>query len=166
VPHRTPARAGGGPGQLRVRFLVCGSLAVSSAAFWQAVQNSSAVTRPAASPPKAVSILGRIGEYQTKVNLDAPSFDSMIRRYSWPPGMFLALAGTMNASAALTPGGLERQLGAVHQGVGATVVAKSLGATFFCSFSSHEPEGMRAALPSFQRVCDWMWSRPSVLWSM
>ena len=78
----------------------------------------------------------------------------------------MALAGTMKASAALTRVDWNGSLEPSISGVGATVVAKSLGATFFCSFSSHEPDGMNAALPSFQRVWDWMWSRPSVPWSM
>ena len=63
--------------------------------------------------------------------------------------------------AGAAPDGLERQLVAVHQaGVGATVMSKSSGVTFFCSFSSQEPQGMNAALPWFHAVCDWMWSGP------
>ncbi len=102
----------------------------------------------------------------SSVNFAAPSFDSMIRRNSMPPATFLALAGTMNASAALIRVQSNGSLAPSSSGVGATVVTNSAGATLFCSFSSHEPHGMKAALPSFQAVWDWMWSRPSVPSSM
>jgi hypothetical protein len=40
--------------------------------------------------------------------------------------------------------------------------SKSSGAIDACSFGSHDPHGMNAALRSLNAVCDWMWSMPGV----
>ena len=41
-------------------------------------------------------------------------------------------------------------------------MSKSSGVCLSCSFSSQEPEGMKAALYWFQAVCDSVWVRPLV----
>lgn len=43
---------------------------------------------------------------------------------------------------------------------GATIILKSLGVVGAASFSTHEPFGMKSALPLVHSVCDWMWVRP------
>ncbi|CAM5597958.1 hypothetical protein SGLAM104S_07902 [Streptomyces glaucescens] len=47
-------------------------------------------------------------------------------------------------------------------GIGRNFMSKSGGVCFSCSFSSQEPEVMKAALYWCQRVCDSVWSRPFV----
>ena len=84
-----------------------------------------------------------------------------MRKYSRPPATLLALAGTMNGSPAVPRIASKGSLSPLPRlGVGAMVMLKPAGVTSFCSFSSQEPQEMKAALPWHQAVCDCMWSRP------
>src|SRR5215510_1363316 len=80
-----------------------------------------------------------------------------------PPRSLRALAGTTNGSPAVPRIAANGSLSPLPRlGVGETAMVNPAGVTAFCSFSSHEPQLIIAALPLHHSVCDWMWSRPGL----
>src|SRR5437899_333757 len=73
-----------------------------------------------------------------------------------------ALAGTMNGWPAPARMASNGSLSPVSEGIGMNFMSKSLGVDLSCSFSSQEPQGMKAALYWFHAVCDSMCVRPLV----
>src|SRR5690349_18506011 len=77
--------------------------------------------RPSAAP------LTTVGEPVSSVNLPAPFFDSIRRRYSRPPARFFAFSGTMKPSPAAISVQSTGSLAPSSSGVYVAVVRKSFG---------------------------------------
>ncbi len=119
--------------------------------------------RPGVSSMPSVPPLSAVRDFTLSVKFFDDASLSMMRSCSMPPSGFFADFGTMNGSppeAQMVPNGslseLSRPEGAP------TASLKSAGIVLAASFSTHEPFGMKSALPWVQAVCDWMWSMPGV----
>src|SRR5262249_60535004 len=87
----------------------------------------------------------QVSELVSSENLSAPAFEAMIRRYSLPPGTFLACFGTTYwpaAPARAAPYGCLSL--AVRLGTGTMVSCTAAGVVVFISLASQVPHGSMA----------------------